>query len=133
MFSMIHDAENYAVCSNGDKILLRNLRPNEVKFSGGLWRVIDEFPHKTITISDKEFVQLNKLPNSGEYIQYYDGAQVGENCYGKFMQVRTHVLARCGSFWGYGANADLARGMVLSNAIKEPGLQILKLIHDFYR
>ncbi|MCL2338547.1 MAG: hypothetical protein FWC51_01155 [Proteobacteria bacterium] len=123
--------------SDNRKIPFREIAADkEVIFEGGLWRLQDKFPHKTIEIKGeketKEFVLLNQLPNSGEFIQFYNATQVGKGCYGKFLTEKTTaVLAKCGTFWGYGDTADLARGMVLSNAAKTPNLNILKTIRDY--
>jgi hypothetical protein len=110
-------------------------RGDKVLHIAGLWRLQNKFPHEIKVIENKEFVINEKLKNSGDFINFYSANMVGENCYGRFIIPggNTHIVANCGIFWGYGVNADAARAFLLSNAIKEPNLKILKTISEYER
>jgi hypothetical protein len=126
------DKDVYAYCGDGSKVLLGQLGLEEVDFIAGFWRVQNVFTEKIVNVNGKEFVLCEKLANSGDFITFYNAKMVGVNAYGKFtFSKATHKIANSGLFWGYGESADQARAFLLSNAIKNPELNILKKIKNF--
>lgn len=106
-----------ALTETGQKVPLRSLPSSQVDFVGGLWRVQRKFDAKIQVVRDKNFVLLKRLPHQEKNLfEFYEAAQVYENCYGKQISNAKVIVAKYdtlqGTFWSYGLTIEQARAFL---------------------
>lgn len=107
-----------ALCADGTLRDLKAIKPDNVEYIAGKWRVQNDFPHKIIDVRGKPMV-LGRKHDKVEFdaFHYYDGYLVGYNCYGPFVGLTPNcVVGRVdtatGSVWAYGANIPAVRAFL---------------------
>ena len=106
--------------SDGTVVKLLSVAYEDVRFSGGLWRVQNPEPKNIVRVRDMNFVLGERLPvTEKNRFEYYRAQIVGENCYGKFVfsgGAGTMIVAKYetqdGTFWSYGETIEQARAFL---------------------
>lgn len=106
-----------AVRSDGRQIPVSQLKPTQIEFIGGLWRVQDETEYKIQQIRDKRLIlgpRLNRTEHT--LFEFYQAMQPTFNCYGLldmgFDMVVAKYTTSSGTFWGYGHTIEQARAFL---------------------
>ena len=133
---MLRDFHNArALCEDGTLRDLRAMKPDDVEFIGGAWRVQNDFPHQIL-----QFPRLRIDTKTGEYVadnraplelilteplpriefesfRYWTAQEVSYNCYGPFVcRNKSFVVCRVdtatGPLWSYGDTIPAARSFM---------------------
>ncbi len=107
---------NGAVAHRADytTVLLKNLKPAQVEFIGGLWRVQTPYDYNLQNVRDKEFIIGARLPHQEKtFFEYYEASFLTFNCYGplppRFDRVVAKYATDHGTYWSYGKTIADAR------------------------
>ena len=99
---------------NGNRVLLKDLNPDSVRFVGGLWRIQRETgQYNILNVRDKQFILLEKLDiHEKNLFEYYKASVVYRDCYGVLPPRPNYIVAKydtCdGPMWGYGGTIQAA-------------------------
>ena len=103
--------------SDNTTIPLRCIKPENVEFIAGLWRVQDVFNYTITQIRDKEMVLGQRIEhNEKTFFEYYKAASVNYNCYGllplNFDMVVAKYTTDKGEYLAYGRTISSARAFL---------------------
>lgn len=106
-----------AMRSDGASVPLSSLKPYQVEFIGGLWRVQDETNYEIKQIRDRRLILGNRLAHRERTLfEFYSAMQPAFNCYGLICNGFDIVVAKytttSGTFWGYGRTIEEARAFL---------------------
>lgn len=112
-------AEGYLAWDmQGREYLLRDLRPEDVEYIGGAWRVQNKFTEPIQVVRGHEFVLMDLIPRvEKNMFEFYRARMVGQNCYGRFVLPGVHcVVAKyetdTETHWAYGDTIERARAFL---------------------
>ncbi len=106
-----------ALTSDGALVPVSKLKPNQIEFIGGLWRVQNETTYEIKQIRDRKLILGNRLPHHERTLfEFYSAMTPAFNCYGlicnKFDVVVAKYTTASGTFWGYGRTIEEARAFL---------------------
>lgn len=125
----IIDSSNGAVAYKSDNstVPLSQLKPDDVEFIAGMWRVQDKNQYNIIHIRDKEMILGPRIQHTeSTHFEYYKVSVLAYNCYGPLKPAFIYVAAKYdtdkGTYLSYGKTIAEARaflGIALFDEYKE--------------
>ncbi|HBP27054.1 MAG TPA: hypothetical protein DD611_03700 [Alphaproteobacteria bacterium] len=96
---------------------LKTLKPAQVEFIGGLWRVQTPCDYNVQNVRGKDLIIGARLPHQEKtFFEYYEASLLAFNCYGPLKPCFDSVVAKYttdnGTYWSYGRNISDARAFL---------------------